>query len=165
MRKDSELERLKEIVRLKEDALKQHVAALQHLKAAIQALENSDVTVAGRSGVSHRKAPKKGENRPFAKKYDRSSKDLVVEMLSGRAPRGLSLREIMDLLAKQGKVYSVQAMSDTLKKLRKAGKIKKASAPPDSKSKFVYKIVNSSNGSDAGGNSESLSSEEGRRLQ
>lgn len=82
---------------------------------------------------SKRRAPAK----PFGPKYPKTAAEYILELLNGG--KSLSLREIQDALAEQGRNYSNQAVTNTLKKMAKANVIRKRQAPAQHPARHLYR--------------------------
>lgn len=131
----SEIDDLKNLIRRRESEIEKHTAMLEHLKAALEEAESQQ-------GAGQKSPPRTASPAiaPFTAKYEKSSSEYVVELLSQHPGFGLTARAIMNKLAEDGKIYSFQSMTHTLKKLMKAGTLIQSAAPEGKNARFVYKI-------------------------
>jgi len=130
-----EIKALKSLISTWEKRAKRAERMLVHLRAVLAGMTEEDAAVIATPARRKPAAPPAGV--PFSSKYEKRSEDYILEALSARA---LSLRQLQETLAADGKVYSDQAVTHALKKLIKAGRVRQQPAPPGSAARSVFEL-------------------------
>lgn len=114
---------------------------LPHLRAILAAFDGGSVSSNG--GKKQRSRVSRAPKNAFEAKYDKPAGALALNVLrslsEGEDKAGLSLREISDRLAAEGKEFSDQAMRLAVKKLVEDRKALKIRAPKSSAAKHHYR--------------------------
>ena len=140
---------LRHLVAAWERKAKQAEEMLTHLRAALAIQEEESVPpvppsrsleVSPPTKTSSPKRRASGPAQPFSTKYEKTAAEYILELPG--IGEGLSLRQIQEALGAIGKEYSDQAVNHTLKRLGKAGRIRKRPAPAGANALFVFQRIN-----------------------
>jgi len=142
---NSETEQLRNLVALWEKKMRHAEKMVARLRSALALPEDYE----GTSPESSRRRsarPKAAATlftiptpAPFTRKYEKSAKGYIIEILSDK--NEASLPEIRKMLSARGLRYTVQALAESMRSLLRAGQVRRRRAPAGAGSVYLYAIV------------------------